>query len=51
MSTINRFKCFVQLNDSKYSVIIENAINLNEITFNRDLNEKQTKNFIQKAFI
>ncbi len=39
MSTINRFKCLVQLNDSKYSIIIENVINFSEITFNRVFNE------------
>ncbi len=41
MSTINQFKCLVQLNDSKYSIIIENVINFNEITFNTVLNEIQ----------
>jgi hypothetical protein len=41
MSNINQFKCLVQLNDSKYSIIIENVINFNEITFNTVLNEIQ----------
>jgi hypothetical protein len=43
MSTTNRFKCLVQLNDSKYSIIIENVINFSEITFNTVLSEIQTK--------
>ncbi len=41
MSTTNRFKCLVQLNDSKYSIIIENVINFSEITFNTVLSEIQ----------